>query len=152
MSETKKIVIQQNNGTGYDKLYPQVDAYTKSETLTNNTSQMFRIDNGTPEQILQYLGKYSQYWWKREIKEYWQQNRQSKSGVIESGLNVPFGSGHGFSYSNEVTYNSGSTQYTAKLVNYTDTTIFQQDFSTETHFAQNYILGKYICFGTGGGV
>lgn len=96
MSEAKKIIIQQNNGTDYDKLYPQVDAYTKSETLTNNTSQMFRINNGTPDQILQYLGKYCQYWWKREIKEYWQQNRQSKSGVIESGLNVLFGSGHRF--------------------------------------------------------
>ena len=65
MSETKKIVIQQNNGTDYDKLYPQVDSYSKNETLTNNTSQMFRIDNGTPEDVFKWLRKYNQHEWKR---------------------------------------------------------------------------------------
>lgn len=49
----------------YNQLYPKVDSYSKSETLTNNTSQMFRIDNGTPEDVMQYLGKYAQYWWKK---------------------------------------------------------------------------------------
>ena len=81
MSETKKIVIQQNNGTDYDKLYPQVDAYSKSETLTNNTSQMFRINNGTPEDVMQYLGKYAQYWWKVTKPSHYHQIKTKSSGV-----------------------------------------------------------------------
>ena len=80
MSETKKIVIQQNNGTDYDKLYPQVDAYTKSETLTSNTSQLFGITNGTPEQILQYLGKYAQFWWLEKTIAKYSINRVTKNG------------------------------------------------------------------------
>ena len=49
----------------YNQLYPKTDSYPKNETLTNNTSQMFRIENGTPEDVMQYLGKYAQYWWRR---------------------------------------------------------------------------------------
>ena len=49
----------------YNQLYPKSDSYSKNETLTNNTSQMFRIDNGTPEDVFKWLRKYNQYWWRR---------------------------------------------------------------------------------------
>lgn len=49
----------------YNQLYPKVDSYSKNETLTNNTSQMFRIDNGTPEDVFKWLRKYNQHEWKR---------------------------------------------------------------------------------------
>ena len=49
----------------YNQLYPKSDSYSKNETLTNNTSQMFRIDNGTPEDVFKWLRKYNQHEWKR---------------------------------------------------------------------------------------
>lgn len=49
----------------YNQLYPKGDSYSKNETLTNNTSQMFRIDNGTPEDVFKWLRKYNQYWWEK---------------------------------------------------------------------------------------
>lgn len=49
----------------YNQLYPKVDSYSKNETLTNNTSQMFRIDNGTPEDVFKWLRKYNQHEWKK---------------------------------------------------------------------------------------
>lgn len=49
----------------YNQLYPKTDSYSKNETLTNNTSQMFRIDNGTPEDVFKWLRKYNQYWWEK---------------------------------------------------------------------------------------
>lgn len=52
-------------GGSYNQLYPKVDSYSKSETLTNNTSQMFRIDNGTPEDVFKWLRKYNQHEWKK---------------------------------------------------------------------------------------
>ena len=151
LSEQKMLIQQLQSSGSYVQLIPKVDAYTKSDTLTNSTSQMFGINNGTPEQVLQYLGKYNQYWWKREINDSWTQNRTSKTGAIVSGLNVPSSSGHGFSWSTEVTY-SGlvAEDASANLVGYTDTVIFRDDFSNDSYFAQNYILGKYICFATGG--
>ncbi len=70
----------QNDGS-YNSIYPQVDAYTKSETLTNDTSQMFRLNNGTPEQVMQYLGKYAQYWWKVIEPSHYNQIRTKSSGT-----------------------------------------------------------------------
>lgn len=49
----------------YNQLYPKSDSYSKNETLTNNTSQMFRIDNGTPEDVFKWLRKYNQHEWKK---------------------------------------------------------------------------------------
>lgn len=58
--------MQQLQESGsYNQLYPKVDSYSKSETLTNNTSQMFRIENGTPEDVFKWLRKYNQHEWKR---------------------------------------------------------------------------------------
>lgn len=48
-----KVLMQQKQSDGsYNSIYPQVDAYTKSETLTSDTSQMFGLSNGTPEQVM----------------------------------------------------------------------------------------------------
>ena len=61
----------QENGS-YNQLYPKVDSYSKNETLTNNTSQMFRIDNGTPEDVFKWLRKYNQHEWKKvETQNVW---------------------------------------------------------------------------------
>ncbi len=78
-----KVLMQQLQSNGsYNQIYPQVDAYSKSETLTNDTSQMFRLNNGTPEQVMQYLGKYAQYWWKKEILAHYDPVRVLGSGSI----------------------------------------------------------------------
>lgn len=72
----------------YNQLYPKVDSYSKSETLTNNTSQMFRIDNGTPEDVFKWLRKYNQYWWAKSqftITHYEQVNTDITEDVYLNG-------------------------------------------------------------------
>lgn len=43
MSETKKIIIQQNNGTDYNKFYPQVDGWSKVEVLSDLTKELLGL-------------------------------------------------------------------------------------------------------------
>ena len=72
----------------YNQLYPKADSYSKNETLTNNTSQMFRIDNGTPEDVFKWLRKYNQYWWEKSqftISHYEQINTDITEDVYLNG-------------------------------------------------------------------
>lgn len=41
------------------------DYYTKEETLTDTTAAQFGLDeNATPDDVLSWLGKYNEHWWK----------------------------------------------------------------------------------------
>lgn len=45
MSTTKNILMQEFNGTDYDFLFPETDAYTKEETLNNMVKKYLKLDD-----------------------------------------------------------------------------------------------------------
>lgn len=90
MSETKNVVIQQNNGTNYDTLYPDSNSWKKDQVAVLETFQKYGLDaNAIPKDLFDYLIKQIKteygktYWWKK-----WKWNLNIKkdepdpSGVI----------------------------------------------------------------------
>ena len=74
MARNKNITMKQFNGTDYDTLYPktkveQVEgAYTQQQILADSTKTLFGMGNyAVPDNVLAYLGKYNQHWWKRRV-------------------------------------------------------------------------------------
>ena len=56
MSETKNVVIQQNNGTNYDILYPDSNSWKKDEVAILETFQKYGLDaNAIPKDLFDYL-------------------------------------------------------------------------------------------------
>ena len=65
MAEEKNIVMRQYNGTDYDTLYPATKS-SQIATTTEISSKFFADPAGkTTEDILNWLGNYNLYWWKR---------------------------------------------------------------------------------------
>ena len=129
-----KVLMQQKQSDGsYNSIYPQVDAYTKSETLTSDTSQMFGLSNGTPEQVMQYLGKYAQYWWKVQILGHYEQVRTPGSGYW-----------YGISRNNNTFYYSdetGNNRTEASLISPKTSIFYGYEFDSTKH---PELLGHYI--------
>lgn len=45
-----------------------VDAFTKEQTLSNATAALFGLGpDSVPDDVLAYLGKYAQHWWRRRL-------------------------------------------------------------------------------------
>lgn len=96
MAELPIVMKQLNNQGQYDTLYPQttpeqagavpvtrtingmplteditidlseLDGYTKEETLTAATAQMYGLSaSAVPDDVFEFLGKFNLYWWKR---------------------------------------------------------------------------------------
>lgn len=56
MSETKNVVIQQNNGTNYDILYPDSNSWKKDQVAILETFQKYGLDaNAIPKDLFDYL-------------------------------------------------------------------------------------------------
>lgn len=117
----------------YNQLYPKVDSYSKNETLTNNTSQMFRIDNGTPEDVMQYLGKYAQYWWKKETIAEYVEKRVPRSGEVYSYYKEDSSSYLLLFYSSQIKISGGSVE----LIDY------QQVIVTDSTWDTSIVKGHY---------
>ena len=149
LSEQKIVISQQQEDGSYLDLFPKTDGYTKDETLTSETSQMFGIDNGTPEQILQYLGKYNQYWWRKEFDYIYTQIRESGSGDLNSNGFADDGRGVLYAYSNQVTYSGTTTEPTAKLVDTAEAGYVSTLMGTASGSWPNNtnVLGKYFQLG-----
>ena len=72
MSETKNVVIQQNNGTDYNILYPDSNSWKKDQVAVLETFQKYGLDaNAEPKDLFDYLIKQIKteygktYWWKK---------------------------------------------------------------------------------------
>ena len=72
MSETKNVVIQQNNGTDYNILYPDSNSWKKDQVAVLETFQKYGLDaNAIPKDLFDYLigqmkTEYGKtYWWKK---------------------------------------------------------------------------------------
>lgn len=72
MSETKNVVIQQNNGTDYNILYPDSNSWKKDQVAVLETFQRYGLDaNAIPKDLFDYLigqmkTEYGKtYWWKK---------------------------------------------------------------------------------------
>lgn len=56
MSETKNVVIQQNNGTDYNVLYPDSNSWKKDQVAVLETFQKYGLDaNAVPKDLFDYL-------------------------------------------------------------------------------------------------
>ena len=56
MGETKNVVIQQNNGTNYDILYPDSNSWKKDQVAILETFQKYGLDaNAVPKDLFDYL-------------------------------------------------------------------------------------------------
>lgn len=56
MSETKNVVIQQNNGINYDILYPDSNSWKKDQVAVLETFQKYGLDaNAVPKDLFDYL-------------------------------------------------------------------------------------------------
>lgn len=56
MSETKNVVIQQNNGTDYNILYPDSNSWKKDQVAILETFQKYGLDaNAVPKNLFDYL-------------------------------------------------------------------------------------------------
>ena len=72
MSETKNVIIQQNNGTDYNILYPDSNSWKKDQVAILETFQKYGLDtNAVPKDLFDYLigqikAEYGKtYWWNR---------------------------------------------------------------------------------------
>ena len=72
MSETKNVVIQQNNGTDYNILYPDSNSWKKDQVAILETFQKYGLDaSAVPKDLFDYLisqikSEYGKtYWWNR---------------------------------------------------------------------------------------
>ena len=98
MSETKNVVIQQNNGTDYNILYPDSNSWKKNEVAILETFQRYGLDaNAIPKDLFDYLisqikSEYGRvyYWdkwkWSLNIKT----NEPDPNGMIMT--DIPDGS------------------------------------------------------------
>lgn len=56
MSENKNIIIQQNNRTDYDVLFPKNNSWKKEEVAIAETFQKYGLDaNAIPKDLFDYL-------------------------------------------------------------------------------------------------
>lgn len=100
--------MKQFNGTDYDTLYPktiaeQVDGvYGKDEILNNSTKALYGLtDSAVPDDVLSFLGKYAQYWWKRRTFETALILGEEKNEVV--GAKANSATGYDISYSSDIT-------------------------------------------------
>lgn len=93
MSETKNVVIQQNNGTNYDILYPDSNSWKKDEVAILETFQKYGLDaNAVPKDLFNYLisqikTEYGKtYFWKKWKSSY-TLNMQATDYIVNPDIN-----------------------------------------------------------------
>ncbi len=147
----------QDDGS-YNQLYPKTDSYSKSETLTNNTSQMFRIDNGTPEDVFKWLRKYNQYWWEKSqftISHYEEVQTDITENVILIGSSDSVPSAYFVTVSSDIVIDNkgkitpkngtsvlidGAPGNAARLKSHVPCYVFQWNYDTGNNTATIYYL------------
>lgn len=70
------IIIKQKQEAEYQELLPK--SSSSSTKVSIDVSDSFQIPNGSIDDILFYIGKYNQYWWKKEDASF---STQQKSGL-----------------------------------------------------------------------
>lgn len=78
----------------HDVTAGQVGAYTKEEVLSDETAQMYgfteeQLPGVVPDDVLAFLGKYAQYWWKREKIGYIEKQSPMPRTTITSVTSMP---------------------------------------------------------------
>ena len=132
---------------GYGGIFGQktiVDAFTKEQTLSNSTAALYGLGtDAVPDDVLAWLGKYNQYWWRRKLiptEESWYETRESVSDHEISYAGTP-------SRENTVYYSNSIN------ISQTDGTISLSDPNSLTFSYDDYsnivpaIRGKYIYAG-----
>lgn len=119
------------------------DIYTKSQTLTSSTAALFGLGtSAVPDDVLAYLGKYNQYWWRRRTpaKEFYQ---ASESVPPTNYVAVGWQTSLGVSYSNSYSVNQNTGEIS--LVSPT-TEILETNSQTTSalNIINTKLYGKYF--------
>ena len=148
----KNIEINIKTESGYDILYPKTIANNITDfnndtnlILKNNTKALFGLGTDeVPDDVLAWLGKYNQYWWRRKLiptEESWYETRESVSDHEISYAGTPSRENTVY-YSNSI--NISQTDGTISLSDPNSLTFSYDDYSNIVPAIQ----GKYIYAGT----
>ena len=102
---TRNIEINYKTNEGYDILYPNITARNVIDfnddvnlILKNSTKALFGLDNeAVPDDVLAWLGKYNQYWWKRRAN--------SSHWAVKLGVLSPYSLGRTLNQYYDLTFN-----------------------------------------------
>lgn len=119
---------------GQEPKIPEIDAYTKQETLTNDTVSMFGLSYPQiPDSIFSFIGKYNLYWWKRRTNTVVEGVQYNKIRLSDMGF---------FKNSSTVSYSSSVSSEDGIMVLSGNVSTISTSTSVST--LNNTLRGKYF--------